>query len=209
MRRTKAEASETREAILDAAEIAFLKKGVSKTSLNDIAKLAGVTRGAIYFHFRDKPAIYTAIIDRIKFPQEELIDEVRRNASVNPIDILEKSACACLERFTEDERQQRVMTIVTLRCEYVDDFSQMMSRLREAHDSMLDLFARMLHVAKSRNMLSDDWTPEDAARVLVCVIGGILHEWLNSGKGFNLYELGKRMLLCQTKSFRKQTSLLA
>lgn len=209
MRRTKAEASETREAILDAAEHAFLKKGVSKTSLNDIAERAGVTRGAIYFHFRDKPAIYNAIIDRIRFPQEQLIAEVSRNDSVNPIDVLEKSACSCLERFAEDEHQQRVMTIITLRCEYVDEFSQMMSRLRDAHDSMLNLFTRMLYVAQSRDMLADDWTPQDAARVLVCVVGGILHEWLNSAKSFDLEKLGTRLILSQTKSFRKQTNLLS
>ncbi|WP_297323704.1 TetR family transcriptional regulator [uncultured Bartonella sp.] len=209
MRRTKTEASETRDAILDAAELAFLKKGVSKTSLNDIAERAGVTRGAIYFHFRDKPAIYNAIIDRIKFPQEELIAEVSCNDSVNPIDILEKSACSCLMRFAEDKHQQRVMTIITLRCEYVDEFSQMMMRLREAHDSMLNLFTRMLYVAQSRNMLADDWTPEDAARLLVCVVGGVLHEWLNSDKSFNLEQLGTRLIRNQTKSLRKQTPWLS
>lgn len=209
MRRTKAEASETREAILDAAELAFLKNGVSKTSLNDIAEGAGVTRGAIYFHFRDKPAIYNAIIDRIKFPQEELIAEVSRNDSVNPIDILEESACSCLIRFAEDKHQQRVMTIITLRCEYVDEFSQMMMRLRESHDSMLNLFTRMLYVAQSRNMLADDWTPEDAARLLVCVVGGVLHEWLNSDKSFNLEQLGTRLIRNHTKSLRKQTPLLS
>ncbi|MBI0166545.1 TetR family transcriptional regulator [Bartonella sp. M0280] len=208
MRRTKAAASETREAILDAAETAFLTKGVSKTSLNEIAERAGVTRGAIYFHFRDKPAIYNAIIDRIKFPQEDLIDEVSRNDSINPIDVLEKSACASLNRFAEDEHQQRVMTIITLRCEYVDEFSQMILRLREAHDSMLDLFTRMLYVARSRDMLSDEWEPEDGARVLVCVVGGILHEWLNSAKNFDLYALGTRLILSQTRSFRKNSRQL-
>ncbi|MHC5307935.1 TetR family transcriptional regulator [Bartonella sp. LJL80] len=209
MRRTKAEAAETRETILDAAELAFLDKGVSKTSLNDIAERAGVTRGAIYFHFRDKPAIYNAIIDRIRFPQEELIEEVQSNDSVNPIDVLEKCACSCLERFAVDERQQRVMTIITLRCEYVQEFSEMILRLRQAHDGMLNLFERMMSVAKRRSMLADDWAPQDAARVLVSVVGGVLNEWLNASREFDLIALGQKMILTLTSSFRKQTHHMA
>lgn len=205
MRRTKSAAAETRETILDAAELVFLDKGVSQTSLNDIAKRAGVTRGAIYFHFRDKLAIYNAIIDRIKFPQEELIDEVKRNDSVNPIDVLENSACSCLERFVEDEHQQRVMTIITLRCEYVEEFSEVIFRLRKAHAGMLDLFVRLFHVAQSRQMLADDWSPQDAARVLVSIVVGMLHEWLNSEKAFDLNQLGKKLILTQTTAFRRKT----
>ncbi|EJF89240.1 TetR family transcriptional regulator [Bartonella tamiae] len=202
MRRTKAEAAETREMILDAAEIAFWEKGVSRTSLKEIAIKAGVTRGAIYFHFRDKPTIYNAMIDRIKFPQEELIDEIQKNDSINPIDIVEKAACSCLKRFADDERQQRVMTIITLRCEYVHEFSEMIKRLQHAHDSMINLFERMMQVAQKRNMLAHDWSPEDAARVMVSVVSGILTDWLNSEKTFDLKRLGEKMVTTYTSSFR-------
>ena len=48
MRRTKEDAQQTRESLLDAAECLFAERGVSRTSLQDIAKAAGVTRGAVY-----------------------------------------------------------------------------------------------------------------------------------------------------------------
>ena len=51
VRRTKAEAEATRTAILDAAEHLFQARGVSRTSLQDMAHAAGVTRGAVYWHF--------------------------------------------------------------------------------------------------------------------------------------------------------------
>ena len=53
-RKTKEEAQETRQRILDAAERVFQMQGVSRTSLAHIADAAGVTRGAIYWHFRNK-----------------------------------------------------------------------------------------------------------------------------------------------------------
>ncbi|MBA4253114.1 MAG: TetR family transcriptional regulator, partial [Comamonadaceae bacterium] len=49
-RKTKAEAELTRQRLLDAAELLFLERGVSRTPLHEIAAAAGATRGAIYWH---------------------------------------------------------------------------------------------------------------------------------------------------------------
>src|SRR5215468_10863238 len=64
VRRTKEEALETRNRILDAAERIFEKRGVSRTSLQDIAEAAGVTRGAIYWHFKGKDELFAAMMER-------------------------------------------------------------------------------------------------------------------------------------------------
>ncbi len=53
-RKTKQQALETRQHILDVAMRLFSQQGVSATSLAQIAQAAGVTRGAIYWHFKDK-----------------------------------------------------------------------------------------------------------------------------------------------------------
>ena len=61
VRRTKEEAQETRNRILDAAERVFVERGVGRSSLNEIATAAGVTRGAIYWHFQDKADVFNAM----------------------------------------------------------------------------------------------------------------------------------------------------
>ncbi len=71
-RRTKEEALATRDRILDAAEHVFFEKGVSHTSLADIAQHAGVTRGAIYWHFASKSELFDAMFDRVLLPIDEL-----------------------------------------------------------------------------------------------------------------------------------------
>ena len=67
-RKTKEEARETRNRILDAAEQVFQRQGVSRTSLADIAGEARVTRGAIYWHFKNKADLYDAMIKRVLAP---------------------------------------------------------------------------------------------------------------------------------------------
>ena len=60
-RKTKQQALETRQHILDVAIRLFSQQGVSATSLADIAQAAGVTRGAIYWHFRNKSDLFSEI----------------------------------------------------------------------------------------------------------------------------------------------------
>ena len=61
MRRTKAEAEQTRNDILKAALILFDEQGYAQTSLSTIARKAKVTRGAIYWHFENKEEILAAL----------------------------------------------------------------------------------------------------------------------------------------------------
>ena len=61
-RRTKEEAQATREDILDAAQACFHEYGVAGTSLAMIGTRAGYTRGAVYWHFRNKIEVLEADI---------------------------------------------------------------------------------------------------------------------------------------------------
>ena len=75
MRRTKAEAEQTRHDILKAALILFDEQGYVQTSLSDIARKAEVTRGAIYWHFDNKEQIVAALV------QAQFDDLMRQNAA--------------------------------------------------------------------------------------------------------------------------------
>ncbi|OUE60679.1 HTH-type transcriptional regulator AcrR [Citrobacter freundii] len=68
-RKTKQQAQETRQHILDVALRMFSQQGVSSTSLAEIAKAAGVTRGAIYWHFKNKSDLFSEIWELAK-PKE-------------------------------------------------------------------------------------------------------------------------------------------
>ena len=69
-RRTKHEAQATRSLILDTAELVFEQRGASGSSLHEIARAAGLTRGAIYWHFKDKAALFDAMMERAHMPLE-------------------------------------------------------------------------------------------------------------------------------------------
>ena len=65
MRRTKTEALKTKR-ISHACRIGYvLSEGIARTSLNEIAQAAGVTRGALYWHFKNKEDLFDALFQRI------------------------------------------------------------------------------------------------------------------------------------------------
>ena len=64
MKRTKEEAEQTRQALLDAAMTVFHQRGVARASLDQIARAAGLTRGALYWHFKNKEHLFEALCER-------------------------------------------------------------------------------------------------------------------------------------------------
>jgi TetR/AcrR family acrAB operon transcriptional repressor len=85
MKRTKEEAALTRQAVLDGAKTIISKKGYNQTTLEEIAKEAGVTRGAIYWHFKNKLEIFQAIIDEYYQSSRERVETIL-NAGYNPLE---------------------------------------------------------------------------------------------------------------------------
>ena len=66
-RLTNAEQSQkTRRALLDTARATFTTQGYAAASTGEIVRRAGVTRGALYYHFRDKAALFEAVFDEVR-----------------------------------------------------------------------------------------------------------------------------------------------
>ena len=64
---TNAEQSRrTRRALLDTARTIFAAQGYVAASTEEIVRRAGVTRGALYYHFRDKAALFEAVFDEVR-----------------------------------------------------------------------------------------------------------------------------------------------
>ncbi len=123
MRRTKEDALLTKEKLLDTAELLFADQGVSQTSLQKIAQAAGVTRGAIYWHFKDKAALFNAMMERTTLPMEETIHRVGTDRSDTPLDQVRASVLDALNRIVTEPHTRRVFDIALHKVEYIEELS--------------------------------------------------------------------------------------
>ena len=101
-RKTKEDALATRELILDAAERVFHQRGVSRTSLQEIAKDAGLTRGAIYWHFENKGELFHAMMERVTLPMMARMTEITPDDEERPLDKIRRNTAAALHQIAHN-----------------------------------------------------------------------------------------------------------
>ena len=177
-RRTKAEAEETRTRILDTAERVFLEKGVSHTTLEDLAAAAGVTRGAIYWHFRNKADLFDAMLQRVTLPMEELAARAGDGSADDPLASVRSCALTVLERVTSDPQCQRVFEICCHKVEYVDEMLQVRARHIECRSECVAHIERGLRNAARKGLIAASVNPRLAAVGLHALVDGLIVNWV-------------------------------
>jgi TetR/AcrR family acrAB operon transcriptional repressor len=190
-RRTKEEAAATRDSILDAAEKLFVEQGVSRTTLQHIATEAGVTRGAIYWHFDDKGALFNAMMERAKLPLEDELKVLDQAESADPLDDLRNYVLAVLRRTVEDPQARRVFEIATLKVEFVDEMDAVRVRRQHSLNDWLARAERRIRHAGERGLIACKIDPATVALAMWAMIDGLIRNWMFDPKGFDLLELGK------------------
>jgi TetR/AcrR family transcriptional regulator, acrAB operon repressor len=177
-RRTKQEAQETRNRILDTAELVFHERGVSRTSLAEIADAAGLTRGAIYWHFRNKADLFDAMMSRVTLPLEEMAQRAGDAALTDPLAFVRECALNVLLRTAADPQCRRVFEIMCHKCEYVDEMTLLKARHIECRTACLTEMERGFVNAIARGQLASGSDPRRAALGLSALIDGLINDWL-------------------------------
>jgi TetR/AcrR family transcriptional regulator, acrAB operon repressor len=191
-RRTKEDALATRHCLLDAAERVFQSKGVSATSLADIATAAGTSRGAIYWHFKDKAALYNAMIERVSLPLEHAISGAPDRS--DPLTSLRQAIMAALDKTANDPQTRRVFEVATHKVEYVESLGAVRQRHLDVRAECVAGMKQVLQQAARHRGVSLPLTAEAAARGLHALVDGLIQNWLLDPKAFDLPRTGRQVL---------------
>ena len=195
VRRTKEDALATRSSLLDAAECLFLAKGVSGTSLNDIAVAAGTTRGAIYWHFKDKAELFNAMMERVKLPLEQDFRRVGDPQLADPLAHVRDCYLAALALVVTDPQVRRVFGIACQKVEYVGEMQAVRDRRLANRDAHLLQVERALRQAARRGLLAQPHIPaRSAALGLHALVDGLIQNWMLEPGAFDLVKVGRQVL---------------
>jgi AcrR family transcriptional regulator len=132
MKRTRKQALQTRDQILDAAEWVFVERGVARTSLEDVALRAGFTRGAIYGHFRNKVELFVAMTNRVMLPMEMLVSASVDAGEPDPLGRIRQLLVFCLSKAVVEPHSRRVFEVLFTKCEHTRDTDPVFDRQRNA-----------------------------------------------------------------------------
>src|SRR5688572_13213766 len=115
VRKTKEDAELTRQQIIDAAREVFLARGVSRSTLEHIAAQANVTRGAVYWHFKNKTEIFHALRDQVFLPLIDRMDDTLAvESNVDPLTQIENSLCDTIQELNENTEMRQTYEIMMI-----------------------------------------------------------------------------------------------
>lgn len=194
MRRTKEETQQTRRNILDAAVQVFFDQGIARTTLEDIARAAGVTRGAIYWHFQNKADLINAVHAEVNLPMEEVLYRILDAPGDGALRRLEEHCVSSFASLREDEHSRRVYAILLLKCEYSEEMSALIERLRESRQKIIDSLARFMLRLKEVGQISDAIDPHLVALGLYAYMVGLYNDYLRYPEHYALPGYAEKLI---------------
>ncbi len=175
-RKTKEEAEKTRKDIIESARLVFHRDGVSRSTCEKIAKAAGVTRGAVYWHFQDKAEIFLAMRADVFAPMVERTDAILfSEAFDNPLDAIEGSLKEFFRVLDDCAVVREVFEIMISRCEYVDEFASVQEEVGRPAYVFLEKMERIYRRAADKGYLRQGLDPVATARDTWAFTSGLLH----------------------------------
>jgi len=185
-RKTKQQARETRQHILDVAIRLFSQQGVSSTSLADIAQAAGVTRGAIYWHFKNKSELFSEIWELSESSISDLETEYRAKFPGDPLSVLREILVYILEATVIEERRRLMMEIIFHKCEFVGEMTVVQQAQRNLCLESYDRIEQTLKDCIAAKLLPANLLTRRAAILMRGYISGLMENWLFAPQSFDL-----------------------
>jgi TetR/AcrR family acrAB operon transcriptional repressor len=172
-RKTKAEAALTRHRIVESARQVFSRAGVTNTSLEEVAKEAGVTRGAVYWHFRDKADLFRAVRadtgTLLRLDAAGPGDALRR---------LEDSLLAAIRRLEMEPSARQTYEVMLWKCEFVAELDPVRAELMKAGAAFTEEVRSLYAQAGAEGLTEPDLDPGLAALETFCLYAGMVKLWL-------------------------------
>jgi TetR/AcrR family transcriptional regulator, acrAB operon repressor len=185
MRRTKEEAAVTRSTILKTALNVFSAKGYSAATLDDVAKAAKMTRGAIYWHFKSKADLYNTLVEEVSARGAAVLQQSIAEGGTL-VDILRRvfiRQCALIE---EDKEARAVMELTLFKTGLDPDLQAGRKKQIESGNALIATIADAMQMGIAQGTFRDDVEPINMARAILAFQNGAIQQWLASPRSFSL-----------------------
>lgn len=147
-RKTKEDALATRAQIIDAARRVFHSEGVNRSTLDKVAKEAGVTRGAVYWHFANKAELFVAVKETYICGFDKLQTLLTPQANISPLMALKHYLDQLFTYLLTHTETRETFEIIMLRCEYVEEFNEALQLVTEPCTDLLMLLRKLYEAAE-------------------------------------------------------------
>ena len=183
VRKTKEEAERTYHALLDSAGKIFIRQGVAKTTLNHIATEAGLTRGAVYWHFKNKDAVVRALWERnAKDLHGEFVESLNHLDENDPAGHFRRLTKEILHRAVSEPEIGLVLRIIVHNMEFTEEETELQKFLLERKLAMTEAMTHAFGTLRSHGQLSSNLSDALLANSIHSYTHGLLHTYYSPGR---------------------------
>lgn len=183
VRKTKEEAERTYHTLLDAAAKIFIRQGVAKTTLTQIATEAGLTRGAVYWHFKNKEAVIQALWFRdAKEIFHEFLEAMRNLEGEDVAGQFRSQIKGVMLRAVSDPKVGLVLRIIVHNMEFTDEETELQTFFLEKDRLMVSAIASALTTLNNEGLVKSALPPQLLAYSLMSYAHGLLHTYYSPGQ---------------------------
>lgn len=170
--------------VLAAAQHLFVSQGYHGTTVDQIARRAGLTKAAIYFYFEDKLSLLNALLDRV---EEHIYRPLCRDLNRSE-DSASDRLVGFLHRQAESGGRDAEMLLlpVVMSKEFSGSGDPAERRVQALYDRIYAAIEGMLADGQRSGEFANHAPPAEQASVIVAVHDGMLLEWLRRGRGGKL-----------------------
>ncbi len=181
-RKTKEEAEQTYHALLDSAADLFTQKGVSNTTLNDIATQTGMTRGAVYWHFDNKDNVIMALWERnAAATHQDFVEQMRLDETSDPNTMFRLAIKGIVQRVANEPQLAQVMRIVMNNVELTDEQTELQLFLQGKKNLLHSNLTAAFETLQQCKALRTTTSPALLSHSLLAYLHGLIHAYLEPG----------------------------
>jgi len=179
MRGTKEHSEVTHQALLDAALQVFSRKGYAAARMEDIARAAGVTRGAIYRQFGSKAALFSGLVaEAAQLGTRAVQDAVQTRGTSG--EKLSRITTSTLRLIEEDARFRAVMALVLLNPSDTRELSSLRDLRSRLEGDQERMIAAIFTQGLRQGTVRPDLDSQIAARAFLAFQNGLILTALSS-----------------------------
>ncbi|MCP4755518.1 MAG: TetR family transcriptional regulator [Proteobacteria bacterium] len=185
MKRTKEEAEETRRTIFKAALKVFSQRGYSGTRLEDVAAEAEVTRGAIYWHFKNKSHLYSSLLCEGYFGYGQRIQRILETDK-SPLSKIRGLLKETLVSLGEDEEYRAVQELLFFKTEMLQNQDHAIKEIVKHNQKLKRDISHLVEKGIEIGEIDPETDSDLASLALISYLNGIEFTWMSTPRSFSV-----------------------
>ena len=165
----------SKQAVLKAAHKLFVRKGYRRTTMDNIANSAGISKGGIYFHFDDKLSILGDLLGQFSEQIEPVLNDMRDEQVDPKVRLIAYHNWISRKARTDPEE---LLLPISIYNEFLGEEGSIPETLELHYNAMTAALQTVFAAGQKQGVFTSPSSPHSLAVIVMALQDGILLQWL-------------------------------